>query len=73
MRAIIRIEYLWKCYDGEDCGDASALRGMDLEVAARETVSAVATAPASVARVKMLRVIACSFREVGWALTRPSP
>ncbi len=39
MSAIIRIEDLWKCYDGEDCGDASALRGLDLEVAARETVA----------------------------------
>ena len=39
MSAIIRIKDLWKCYDGEDCGDASALRGLDLEVAARETVA----------------------------------
>lgn len=39
MSTIIRIEDLWKCYDGEDCGDASALRGLDLEVAARETVA----------------------------------
>ena len=39
MSAIIRIEDLWKCYDGEECGEASALRGLDLEVAAGETVA----------------------------------
>ena len=39
MSAIIRIEDLWKCYDGEECGEASALRGLSLEVAAGETVA----------------------------------
>ncbi len=36
---IIRIEGLWKCYDGEDCGETAALRGLDLDVRAGETVA----------------------------------
>jgi putative ABC transport system ATP-binding protein len=36
---IIRIEDLWKCYDGQDCGETSALRGLDLEVRVGETVA----------------------------------
>jgi putative ABC transport system ATP-binding protein len=37
--AIIRIEDLWKCYDGQDCGESSALRGLDLEVRAGDTIA----------------------------------
>lgn len=39
MSAIIRIEDLWKSYAGQEGGEASALRGLDLEVAAGETVA----------------------------------
>ncbi len=39
MSAIIRIEDLWKSYDGQEGGDTAALRGLDLEVAAGETVA----------------------------------
>jgi len=39
VNTIIRIEDLWKCYDGEDCGETSALRGLHLLVGAGETVA----------------------------------
>lgn len=39
MNVIIHIEDLWKCYDGQYCGESSALRGLDLEVRAGETVA----------------------------------
>jgi putative ABC transport system ATP-binding protein len=39
VSTIIRIEDLWKCYDGQDCGETSALRGLDLEVSDGETVA----------------------------------
>ncbi|MDF1535806.1 MAG: ABC transporter ATP-binding protein [bacterium] len=36
---MIRIEQLWKCYDGQECGETSALRGLDLEVRQGEIVA----------------------------------
>ena len=39
MSIIIRIEDLWKCYDGQDCGETSALRGLDLEISDGDTVA----------------------------------
>lgn len=39
MSAIINIEDLWKCYEGEECGETSALRGLDLKVSEGETVA----------------------------------
>ena len=39
MSTIIRIEDLWKCYEGEECGENSALRGLDLEVSDGEIVA----------------------------------
>ena len=39
MNPIIRIEDLWKSYDEEGRGGTTALRGLDLEVSAGETVA----------------------------------
>ena len=39
MDSIIRIEDLWKSYNGEDGGETAALRGLDLEVGKGETVA----------------------------------
>ncbi|TNF46219.1 ABC transporter ATP-binding protein [bacterium] len=39
MNTIIHIEGLWKCYDGKQSEETSALRGLDLEVRAGETVA----------------------------------
>ena len=39
VSTIIRIEDLWKCYEGEECGENSALRGLDLEVSDGEIVA----------------------------------
>jgi putative ABC transport system ATP-binding protein len=39
LDTIIRIEDLWKSYDGEEHSETSALRGLSMEVAAGETVA----------------------------------